>query len=128
MITAVHALIYSEDAEATRTFLRDVLQWPSVEDPSSGAGWLIFRTGPGELGVHPTVGMWEGEEYSHPPGHRIALMCDDLSVTMGELAGRGAAFTCGPEDMGFGVGVMLQLPGAEDILLYEPRHPTAYGL
>jgi hypothetical protein len=24
--------------------------------------------------------------------------------------------------------VMLKLPGADDIMLYEPRHPTAYDL
>ena len=33
MITAVHTLIYSDDPEATRAFLRDVLEWPYVEDP-----------------------------------------------------------------------------------------------
>ena len=29
MITAVHTLIYSDDAPATRAFFRDVLGWPS---------------------------------------------------------------------------------------------------
>ncbi|MGI5273074.1 hypothetical protein ACQEUU_28265 [Nonomuraea sp. CA-218870] len=38
---------------ADRAFLRDVLGWPSVEDPGSGEGWLIFGTPPSELGVHP---------------------------------------------------------------------------
>lgn len=28
--------------------------------------------------------------------------------------------------MGFGIGVMLQVSGADDILLYEPKHVTAY--
>jgi catechol 2,3-dioxygenase-like lactoylglutathione lyase family enzyme len=51
MITAVHTLIYADDAERARAFLRDVLGWPCVD---SGGGWLIFRTGPGEMGVHPT--------------------------------------------------------------------------
>ena len=31
MITAVHTLIYSDDAPATRAFFRDVLGWPFVE-------------------------------------------------------------------------------------------------
>jgi len=53
MIAAIHLLIYSDDAEATRAFLRDVLEWPYVEEPDSG-GWLIFKSGPSELGVHPT--------------------------------------------------------------------------
>ncbi len=34
MITAVHTLIYSDDAAATRAFLRDVLGWPCIEHPS----------------------------------------------------------------------------------------------
>jgi hypothetical protein len=30
--------------------------------------------------------------------------------------------------MGFGIGVMMAVPGADDIFLYEPRHPLAYDL
>jgi hypothetical protein len=30
--------------------------------------------------------------------------------------------------MGFGRTVMLDVPGADPIMLYEPRHPTAYDL
>ena len=54
MITACHTLIYSDDAAATRAFFRDVLQLPHAEDAGSGTGWLIFRTGPSELGVQST--------------------------------------------------------------------------
>jgi len=32
MITSIHALIYSDDAKATRTFLRDVLGWTYVAE------------------------------------------------------------------------------------------------
>ncbi len=39
MITAVHTLIYTDDAPATRAFFRDVLGLPSVD---TGGGWLIF--------------------------------------------------------------------------------------
>lgn len=53
-------------------------------------------------------------------------MCDDLKATMTELRGRGAEFSSEPQDMGFGVGEMLRVPGADDILLYQPRHATAY--
>ena len=35
MISAIHMLIYSDDPEATRAFLRDVLEWPSVEHAES---------------------------------------------------------------------------------------------
>ena len=50
MITALHDLVYADDAEAARAFFRDVLGWPHVDVHD---GWLIFRTGPSELGVHP---------------------------------------------------------------------------
>ena len=51
MITAIHMLIYSDDPEATRAFLRDVLGWPSVGQFSSEGSWPIFKTGASELGV-----------------------------------------------------------------------------
>jgi catechol 2,3-dioxygenase-like lactoylglutathione lyase family enzyme len=128
MITAVHTLIYSDDPEATRAFLRDVLGWPYVEHPESRPGWLIFGTGPSELGVHPTSGTHEGETYSYPLHHSISLMCDDIDATKTELEERGATFSGGVQDFGFGLGITLEVPGAGDMLLYEPRHPVAHGL
>ena len=128
MITAVHLLIYSDDPEATRSFLREVLDLAYVEHAESAPGWLIFKTGPSELGVHPTSGIYEGDAFSHPRHHSISLMCDDIEATKIELEGKGAEFRGTIEDMGFGFGVMVKVPGAEDILLYEPRHPAAYNL
>jgi predicted enzyme related to lactoylglutathione lyase len=125
VITAVHTLIYSDDPEATRAFLRDVLEWPYVD---GGDGWLIFKTGPSELGIHPTSGEHVGEEFSHPRRHSISLMCDDLEATIAELEAKGATVSGGIRDLGFGITTMLELPGADDILLYEPRHPKAYDL
>ena len=138
MITAVHNLVYSDDAPATRAFFRDVLRWPFVADAgstddsvgsagsaASAEAWLIFRTGPSEVGVHPTSGP-EGSAWSSPRHHAISLLCDDLRSTMDELASRGASFTDDPVDRGFGVCVMLAVPGADDIMLYEPRHTTAF--
>ena len=61
MITALHALLYSEDPPATRAFLRDVLGWPYLEDTNSAPGWLIFRSGPSEIGVHPNSWSYGGE-------------------------------------------------------------------
>jgi len=127
MITSIHTLIYSDDPPATRAFLRDVLGWPYVEDAESEPGWLIFRSGPSELGVHPTSGTWEGAEFSHPVHHEIALMCDDIAATRAELEARGAHFDGDINDEGFGMAAMLQVPGAGQIMLYEPRHPTAYN-
>ena len=105
-----------------------MLGWPHTEDPESEQGWLIFRTGPSELGVHPTSGTWEGSEYSHPVHHEVSLMCDDVAATKAELEGKGAVFTGEIVDEGFGLTASLQLPGAGQILLYEPRHPTAYNM
>ncbi len=128
MLTAIHLLIYSDDPVATRSFLRDVLDWPCVEDPESAPGWLIFKTGPSELGVHPTKQTYKGVAHSYPRHHTISLMCDDIAATKAALEKRGATFAGAIEEMEFGLTVMLNLPGADDILLYEPRHPKAYDL
>ncbi|NND75359.1 MAG: VOC family protein [Ilumatobacter sp.] len=128
MITSIHALIYSDDAPATRAFLRDVLGWPYVEDTSSEPGWLIFGSGPSEVGVHPTGGVWEGEEYTEPRRHQVSLMCDDIEATRQELLAKGATFSSEIADFGFGLTAMLDVPGADPIMLYQPQHPVAYDL
>lgn len=128
MITSIHALIYSDDAPATRAFLRDVLQWPHVEDTGPDEGWLIFGSGRSEVGVHPTRSVWEGNEYVHPRQHAISLMCDDIGATRAELEGRGATFSTDIVDEGYGLTSMLDVPGADPIQLYQPRHVTAYNL
>ena len=128
MINAVHTLVYSDDPVATRAFFRDVLGWPHLEHPESAPGWLIFKSGPSELGVHPTSYTWEGEEYSHSRHHAVSLMCNDIEQTVAELEAKGARFAGAVEDMGFGLGVNVEVPGAGEMLLYEPRHPTAYDL
>ena len=78
MITSIHTLIYSDDAAATRAFLRDVIGWPHVEDVGTEPGWLIFGTGPSEMGVHPTHSVWQGQEDNSPRHHAISLMCNDV--------------------------------------------------
>ena len=128
MIKAVHLLIYSDDPPATRAFLRDVLGWASVQDPNSTPPWLIFKSGPSEMGVHPTTETYEGKVYSSPRHHSISLMCDDIAATKAELESKGATFSEDIEDMGFGLAVNLKLPGADDILLYQPNGPEAHGL
>ena len=128
VITAVHLLVYSDDPPATRAFLRDVLGWPYVTDPGSGPDWLIFRSGPSEMGIHPTTETYEGKTYSSPRHHSISLMCDDIAATRADLESKGAQFAGEIEDMGFGLAASLKVPGADDILLYEPKHPEAHGL
>jgi len=127
-ITAVHLLVYADDAPAARAFFRDVLAWPFLEHPESAPGWLIFKTGPSELGVHPTSYVHEGTEYSHPRHHSLSLICDDVRATRAKLEAKGATFSDEIQDLGFGLGTMLDVPGADAILLYEPLHPEAYDL
>ena len=56
MINGAHAILYSNDADATRTALAKVLGTRSVD---AGGGWLIFALPPAELGLyqprHPTA-------------------------------------------------------------------------
>jgi catechol 2,3-dioxygenase-like lactoylglutathione lyase family enzyme len=142
MITAIHTLVYSDDATATRAFFKDVLRWPFVSEGDQGdagiggtgtggddpAEWLIFGTGRSELGVHPTSGVHDGHEWSSPKRHSIAVVCDDLDATIADLENRGAEFRGDPQEMGFGKGSLMLVPGADDMLLYQPRHATAYDL
>jgi catechol 2,3-dioxygenase-like lactoylglutathione lyase family enzyme len=128
MITAIHTLIYSDDPAATRTFLRDVLGWPYIQDGDEEPAWLIFASGPSETGVHPTYSVWEGKEYTSPRHHAISLMCDDIEATVAELTGKGATFSAPIVDQGYGITTMLDVPGADPIQLYQPRHELAYPL
>ncbi|WP_068274614.1 VOC family protein [Aldersonia kunmingensis] len=117
MITAMHALLYAEDSEAARDFLRDVVGWPHID---AGGGWLIFKSGPSEVAIHPAA-----DTGSH---HEISLMCDDLDATIAELEAKGATFTGGIGEQQWGRTTYLQVPGAGAILLYEPKHPPAHSL
>ena len=112
MITGAHAVIFTRDADAVRTFLRDVLGFSSVD---AGDGWLIFALPPAELAAHPT------EENGH---HELYLMCDDIQATVAELNAKGVEFTDEISDEGFGLMTSLRLPGGSELGLYEPRHPT----
>ena len=125
MLTAVHTLVYADDAETARAFFRDVLEWPYVD---AGEGWLIFRTGPSELGVHPTVSGEGPDRFTTEQHHAVTLMCDDINQTVRDLEAKGAKFTGEVVDAGFGLTIMLQVPGAGEIMLYQPQHPTAFNL
>ncbi len=113
MITGIHTLIYTTDAEAARVFIRDVLGFDSVD---AGDGWLIFRLPPAELGVHPSDGS------TH---HRISLMCDEISATVADLTKKGAEFEGPAADRGYGIVAVMKLPGGATIDICEPHHPTA---
>ncbi len=113
MITGVHALIYSKDADGVRAFFRDVLKFSSVD---AGDGWLIFALPPAELGIHPT----EAGGY-----HELYLMCDDVKATVKELKSKGVEFTRPITEAGFGLVTSVKIPGGGELGLYEPKHPTA---
>jgi hypothetical protein len=50
MINGAHAILYSDDADATRAALAKVLGTRSVD---AGGGWRIFALPPAELAIHP---------------------------------------------------------------------------
>ena len=125
MITGSHAIIYAEDAEKTRVFLRDVLDLPNVD---AHGGWLIFKLPPAELGVHPTAGAEQSGTGPANGHHELYLMCEDVEATVAELSAKGVEFTGPVEDQGFGRRTRFRVPGAGEIGLYQPRHVTAYDL
>ena len=115
MITGVHAIVFTRDADADRAFFRDVLGFSSVD---AGGGWLIFALPPSELAVHPS---------DADDKHELYLMCDDVQATVEELEGKGVEFTRPVSDEGFGLMTALRLPGGGELSLYVPRHPTPLG-
>jgi predicted enzyme related to lactoylglutathione lyase len=110
MINAVHAIVYSRDAEADRAFFRDILGWPYVD---AHDGWLIFAQPPAELAVHPTES--DGR-------YELHLMCDDIEATVSDLKRRGVEFTGPITEQGFGRITGIRLPGGGEIGLYQPSH------
>lgn len=125
MITALHTLVYADDPDTARAFFRDVLRFPGVD---TGGGWLIFRTGPSELGVHPA--SWEDVGGGGVRTHQsfdLSLMCDDLRTTMAELDERGAEFRGEVREEEWGSTVQLVVPGAGTMTLYQPKYrPPAF--
>jgi hypothetical protein len=121
-ITGAHVLLYSPEPEALRATLRDVFGWKHVD---AGEGWLIFKLPPAELGVHPA----EGPTHEAGVRHQLSFMCDDIRATADDLRGRKGVEVIGdPVDEGWGITVMLVLPGGVHVMLYQPRHPIATGL
>jgi len=125
MINGAHFLLYSKDPEADRAFLRDVLDFRSVD---AGRGWLIFALPPAEIAVHP---IDDEAPPQNPDGQVVGaalyLMCDDLDSTMKSLESRNAL--CSEvNEAPWGIVTTFRLPGGGEIGLYQPTHPTALEL
>jgi len=112
MITGVHAIVFSADAEKTRRFFADVLNLPSAD---AGGGWLVFALPPAELAVHPADGSSR---------HELYLMCDDIHATLSELRGKGVEVARDITDQGWGLLAAIRLPDGTEFGIYQPRHPS----
>ncbi len=113
MIRGMHAMFYSSEADALRTFIREKLGLPGTD---VGGGWLIFDLPEADLGVHPT-------ENNPPSGTAdISFYCDDIEQTITELKGRGVEFTQAVQDHGYGLVTFFKVPGNFKVQLYQPRY------
>jgi predicted enzyme related to lactoylglutathione lyase len=112
VITGVHAIVFSADAEKVRAFFADVLNLPSAD---AGDGWLIFALPPAELAVHPAEG--DGR-------HELYLMCEDIHATLAELRSKGVALARDISDQGWGLLAAIRLPDGAEFPIYQPRHPS----
>jgi catechol 2,3-dioxygenase-like lactoylglutathione lyase family enzyme len=115
MISGAHVIVASKDAQADRAFLRDVLGFKSVD---AGHGWLIFALPPAEAAFHPSDGT---------DIHELYFMCDDLKAEMASLTKKGVSFS-EVQEARWGSITKMRLPGGGQIGLYQPKHPTAFGL
>jgi catechol 2,3-dioxygenase-like lactoylglutathione lyase family enzyme len=112
VITGLHAIMFSPEAEQVRAFFGDVLGLSSVD---AGGGWLIFAMPPAELAVHPADG--DGR-------HELYLMCDDIQSTLAELRNKGVEVARDVADKGWGLLAAIRLPDGSEFPIYEPRHPS----
>ena len=109
MIVGAHSILYSKDADADRTFLRDVLKLPHVD---VGHGWLIFGLPPAEVAIHP------GDEGTH---QEFYLMCDDVVAFVAGMRRAGQDCTP-PSEHPWGILTTLTLPSGAKLSVYEPKH------
>jgi predicted enzyme related to lactoylglutathione lyase len=111
VITGMHAIVFSPEAEQVRAFFADVVGLPSVD---AGGGWLIFALPPAELAVHPADGAAR---------HELYLMSDDIQATLAELRAKGVEVARDVSDQGWGLLAAIRLPDGTEFPIYEPRHP-----
>ena len=56
--------------------------------------------------------------------HQLFLMCHDVHRTVADLESKGVEFVEGITDEGYGLMTRFKVPGAGELGLYEPRHPS----
>jgi hypothetical protein len=115
MIIGAHTIIFSKNPEADRAFLRDILQLPNVD---AGEGWLIFRSPPAEIGIHP---------HKRNNVHQLYLMCDDIVAFIEEMGQHKIACEKVVE-AGWGLLTNITLPGGGKMGVYQPRHARPFDL
>src|SRR6202043_553835 len=98
MISGAHVVVYSKNAEADRSFFRDILGFKSVD---AGHGWLIFALPPAEAAVHPAEG---------DASHELFLMCDDLETQIASLKSKDVACS-EAQKARWGTITKISLPG-----------------
>jgi hypothetical protein len=114
MIRGMHAMFYSAEAEALRSFIRDKLGLPATD---VGEGWLIFEAPEADLGIHPT-----GQGGPPSGTAEVSFYCDDIASTVAELQAKGVEFTGPVEDHGYGLVTFFRVPGAFEVQLYQPHY------
>ena len=112
MISGVHAVVFSREADKVRAFFADVLGLAAVD---AGGGWPIFALPPAELAVHPADGAGQ---------HELYLMCDDIHATLAELRSKGVEVAREVSDQRWGLMAAIRLPDGSEFGIYEPRHPS----
>jgi catechol 2,3-dioxygenase-like lactoylglutathione lyase family enzyme len=118
MITGAHVLLFSDDADADRAFVREVLGFRSVD---AGHGWLIFALPPSELAVHPSDSPAESPAVI---GASLYLMCADIQAFLKSMEGRKVG--CAPVvTERWGLRTSIELPSGARLGVYQPTHPTA---
>ena len=109
MIIGAHFVIFSNNPEADRNFLREELDLPHVD---AGDGWLIFGLPPAEVAIHPS---------DKNDVHEFYLMCEDIVAFAAKMAIREIACSA-VQDQGWGLVTRLTMPGGGSLGVYQPKH------
>jgi hypothetical protein len=109
MLIGAHVMLHSQDEEADRKFLSEVLNLGSVD---AGNGFMIYGMPPTEMAIHGS---------GHNDLHQLYLMCEDIENFVAEMTERAIAFTP-PSFQGWGTMTEITLPGGGKLGVYEPHH------